>query len=79
MGAGPSPHIYIAANLKNCVALLDGFWVAALLDLTEKIGRDRVYVSIYESGSNDATPARANLSCSSSTAAATITSSSNGI
>ena len=48
--------VFIAANLKNCVELLKRFWVPALLDLVDKLGRGRVFVSIYESGSNDETP-----------------------
>ncbi|CAO1623631.1 unnamed protein product [Jaminaea pallidilutea] len=46
--------VYIAANLYNSAEVLPEF-SNSLMDLTSMLGRDNVYVSIYESNSSDDT------------------------
>ena len=48
-------RIYIASMHYNDDRLLQDYWGPALLNLIETLGRDSVYVSIYESGSWDNT------------------------
>ena len=49
----PTPSIYIASIFWNSAAILHSNWNDAVLDLAEKLGAEKIYVSIYESGSWD--------------------------
>ena len=49
----PPPSIYIASIFWNSAAILHSNWNGAVLDLTEKLGTESVFISIYESGSWD--------------------------
>ena len=49
----PPPSIYIASIFWNSAAILDSNWTGAVLDLAENLGADRIFISIYESGSWD--------------------------
>ncbi|KAL2757123.1 glycosyltransferase family 69 protein [Sodiomyces alcalophilus JCM 7366] len=48
-------RIYIAALHWNDAALVRDYWAPAVLDLVEALGRDNVFISVYESGSWDET------------------------
>ncbi|ROT40054.1 hypothetical protein SODALDRAFT_323320 [Sodiomyces alkalinus F11] len=50
-------RIYIAALHWNDAALVRDHWTPAVLDLVDALGRDNVFVSVYESGSWDTTKA----------------------
>ena len=58
IAAKPSQRrfVYVAVNLRNCAGLLEYVWAPRLLQLIEKLGRQKVFVSLYESGSSDTTP-----------------------
>jgi hypothetical protein len=47
--------IYIASLHWNTEYILRTHWIKALLDLVETLGRDNVFISIFESGSMDNT------------------------
>ncbi|KOS16723.1 hypothetical protein ESCO_004710 [Escovopsis weberi] len=47
------PRVYIASMHWNNGAILGGYWNDAVLALADALGRDRVFVSVYESGSWD--------------------------
>ena len=49
----PPPSIYIASIFWNSAAILHSNWNGAVLDLAEKLGAERIFISIYESGSWD--------------------------
>ena len=49
----PPPSIYIASIFWNSAAILHSNWNGAVLDLAENLGADRIFISIYESGSWD--------------------------
>ena len=49
----PTPSIYIASIFWNSAAILHSNWSDAVLDLAEKLGTAKIYISIYESGSWD--------------------------
>lgn len=51
----PPERIYIASLHWNDAHVLWRFWNEALLKLTDALGRENVFVSIYESGSWDST------------------------
>ena len=48
-------RLFIAFNLKNNADLMPHF-ISELLRLVEHLDRDKVFVSVYESGSHDMTP-----------------------
>lgn len=50
-------RIYIAALHWNDAALVRDYWGPAVLDLVDALGRDNVFISVYESGSWDQTKA----------------------
>ncbi|KXH67357.1 hypothetical protein CSAL01_10696, partial [Colletotrichum salicis] len=50
-------RVYIAGMHYNDASLVRTHWNKAVLDLVEALGRDNVYVSVYESGSWDDTKA----------------------
>jgi hypothetical protein len=51
----PTTRIFIAAQHWNTERILRERWNAALLDLVRTLGVDKVFVSIFESGSYDKT------------------------
>lgn len=51
--SGRAPKIFIASTHWNNEAKLLDFWNKAVLELTQHVGPENVYVSIYESGSWD--------------------------
>ncbi|GKT55337.1 polysaccharide export protein [Colletotrichum tofieldiae] len=46
-------RVYIAGMHYNDEALIRDYWAGAVLDLVEVLGRENVFVSVYESGSWD--------------------------
>ena len=49
----PAPSIYVASIFWNSAAILHSNWNDAVLELAEKLGAEKIYISIYESGSWD--------------------------
>ena len=49
------PSIYIACIFWNSHTFLNSGWFGAIVELAETIGKDRVFISIHESGSYDGT------------------------
>ena len=52
-GVPPKESIFIASTLWNNEALIRDYWSGAVVDLAKYLGPERVYVSVYESGSYD--------------------------
>ena len=52
-GVPPKESIFIASTLWNNEAIIRDYWSRAVIDLAKYLGPDRVYVSVYESGSYD--------------------------
>lgn len=45
--------VYISSIFWNSAAILHDTWSNAIVELAEKLGKENVYISIYESGSYD--------------------------
>lgn len=52
----PNSVLFVAANLYNSEAILPQF-TSSLIELAKTIGQDNIFISIYESNSNDKTKA----------------------
>ncbi|KAJ5619164.1 hypothetical protein N7510_003148 [Penicillium lagena] len=48
-------RVYIAGVNWNSESILRNHWNQAVLDLAQKLGPDKIFISIYESGSSDGT------------------------